>query len=234
MIPTLVACPSSIGRRLVRGTAIPWARVSYLLVVLAAALMTAACSSALGPSVPDSLKTADSPEELKLHAKATDGCAFAGTWRYDDENADGRIDGLFVVQVLEGEIQAMHRYSGQENATQPQHATCPYQSCKLCDDGSSCKRGYYILAYVEPNGRTAAGASLNPKYGTGRVLFILSDDGRGLEVSFQAPARYLTAHAAKVQGGACNASVPYIEESARWATRSYPLTLLRLEARGGG
>ena len=139
---------------------------------------------------------------------------------------------MFVVQVLEGEIQAMHRFSGQESAVTPEHATCPYQSCKLCDDGSSCKRGYYILAFVEPNGRTAAGASLNPEFGTGRVLFILSDDGQGLEVSFQAPGRYLTAQAAKVQGGACNASLPYIDKASRWATRSYPLSLLRLEARG--
>ncbi|MEE8227104.1 MAG: hypothetical protein V3R30_09800 [Kiloniellales bacterium] len=209
-----------------------WGRVSYRLVVLAAAFMATACTSALGPSVPDSLKTADTPEELQLHAKATDGCAFAGTWRYDNEDADGRIDGLFVVQVQDGEIQAMHRFSGQESAITLEHATCPYQSCELCEDGSSCKRGYYVLAYVEPNGRTAAGASLNPKYGTGRVLFILSDDGQGLEVSFQSPGRYLTAHAAKVQGGACNASLPYIDNAARWATRSYPLYLLRLDARG--
>ena len=75
MIPPLVACSGPKRRHRVRGTAIPWGRFSDRLVVLAATFMATACTSALGPRVPDSLKTADTPEELQLHAKATDGCA---------------------------------------------------------------------------------------------------------------------------------------------------------------
>lgn len=196
------------------------------------AVVLAGCAFSVGPAIPDRLTAADPPAKLRANAEADDGCAFAGTWRYEDEIADGRIDGIFVVQVVDGEIQAMHRFSGRERLFTPRVATCPYESCELCTAGFSCSRGYYILAYVEPNGRTALGASLNPGIGVGRVQFVLSDNGQGLEVSFQTPARYLTAHAAKIKGGACETPVPYVRKAARWATRSYPLSLLKRDALG--
>ena len=46
-----------------------------LVLSLLAGLALAACASAEGPPVPESLLTPDSIEKLALHAGAADGCA---------------------------------------------------------------------------------------------------------------------------------------------------------------
>ena len=44
---------------------------------------------------PEALPATDPPNLLQENAKTDDGCAFAGTWRYDHEIANGRIKAPF-------------------------------------------------------------------------------------------------------------------------------------------
>ena len=56
----------------------------------------------------------DPPAELRDNTDADDEFAVAGTWRYDNEIGGGRINGTFIVQVVNGQIEAVHGFSGEE------------------------------------------------------------------------------------------------------------------------
>jgi len=196
---------------------------------LLAALFLAACASAAGPPVPDELRVQDSQEKLALHAEATDGCAFAGTWRYEAVLPDGYIEGLIVARNRGGELEGMHRFSARERSGVPAVATCPYETCELCPEGDVCARRFYITAGVESSGRAAAGGAVNPSVGTRWTRLLLSDDGQSLEISFWTPLRFLTTRAEKVQGAACEADFEYVREVARWANKGYPAPVLGVQ-----
>ncbi len=51
---------------------------------------------------------------IRANTDADDEFAFAGTWRYDNEIGGGRINGTFIVQVVNGQIEAVHGFSGEE------------------------------------------------------------------------------------------------------------------------
>ncbi len=203
-----------------------WARS---LSSLSAALFLTACANAAGPPAPEALTTQDSEDQLALHAEATDGCAFAGTWRYEAELPDGRVEGLIVVRHRGSELEGMHRFSAKEIAGEPGEVTCPYENCELCPDGKVCSRRFYITAGVERSGRAAAGGAVNPTVGTRWTRLLLSDDGQSLEISFWTPLRFLTTRASKVQGAACEADVDYIRDVARWANRGYSVPVLGVQ-----
>ena len=214
--------PNPLGSR-------PSLRSLRRLLGLLTALFLAACASAAGPPAPDELRTQDSQEKLALHAEATDGCAFAGTWQYEAELPDGYIEGLIVVRNRGGEIDGMHRFSARERAGTPAVATCPYETCELCPDGEVCARRFYITAGVESSGRAAAGGAVNPSVGTRWTRLLLSDDGQSLEISFWTPLRFLTTEAQKVQGAACEADFDYVREVARWANKGYSAPVLGVQ-----
>ncbi len=199
------------------------------LAGLFAALLLAACANAAGPPVPDALTTEDPPDKLALHAEATDGCAFAGTWRYDAELPDGHVEGLIVVRNRGAELEGMHRFSARETLSAPTQITCPYETCELCPGAKVCSRRFYITAGIERGGRAAAGGSVDPSVGTRWTRLLLSKDGQSLDISFWTPLRFLTARATKVQGAACEADFDYIREVARWANRGYPAPVLGVQ-----
>ncbi len=196
---------------------------------LLAALVLAACASAAGPPAPEALTTQASEDQLALHAEATDGCAFTGTWRYEAELPDGQVEGLIVVRNRGGELEGMHRFSAKEIAGEPGEVTCPYENCELCPDAKVCSRRFYITAGVERNGRAAAGGAVDPTVGTRWTRLLLSDDGQSLQISFWTPLRFLTTQASKVQGAACEADFEYIRKVARWANRSYSVPVLGVQ-----
>ncbi len=196
---------------------------------LLVALFLTACASAAGPPAPEALTTQDSAEQLALHAAATDGCAFAGTWRYEAVLPDGRVEGLIVVRNRGVELEGMHRFSARETFASPGEVTCPYESCELCPDGKVCSRRFYITAGVERSGRAAAGGAVNPTVATRWTRLLLSDDGQSLEISFWTPLRFLTTRASKVQGAACEADFEYIHDVARWANRGYSVPVLGVQ-----
>lgn len=206
----------------------PWRRSIAVrrLASLLGALFLAACANAAGPPVPDALTTQKSEAQLALHAEATDGCAFAGTWRYQAELPDGHVDGLIVVRNRGGELEGMHRFSAKETAAKPAQVTCPYETCELCPGAKVCARRFYITAGIERGGRAAAGGAVNPAVGTRWTRLLLSKDGQSLDISFWTPLRFLTTRASKVQGAACEADFAYIREVARWANQGYPAPVL--------
>jgi hypothetical protein len=202
-----------------------WAALSRLPWLLAV-LSLAACANVAGPPVPEALTVQEPAEQLALNAEATDGCAFAGTWRYQAELPDGTVDGLVVVRTRGAELEAMHRFKAREKSVKPAGITCPYESCELCPSGQSCARRVYITAGVERGGRAAAGGAVDPAAGTRWTRLLLSEDGQALDISFWTPLRFLTARATKVQSAACDADFDYIREVARWANQSYPVPVL--------
>lgn len=196
---------------------------------LLAALLLAACASAAGPPVPEALRIQDSDEKLALHAEATDGCAFAGTWSYQAELPDGHVEGLIVVRNRGSELDGMHRFSAREKAGTPALATCPYETCELCVDGDVCASRFYITAGVEQGGRAAAGGAVNPEVGTHWTRLLLSEDGQSLEISFWTPLRFVTTEAQKVQGAACEADFDYVRRVAGWANKGYTAPVLGVQ-----
>jgi hypothetical protein len=204
------------GRRRA-GLRLPW---------LLAVLSLAACANVAGPPVPEALTVQEPAEQLALNAEVTDGCAFAGTWRYQAELPDGTVDGLVVVRNRGAELEGMHRFKAREKSVKPAAITCPYENCELCPGGQSCARRFYITAGVERGGRAAAGGAVDPSVGTRWTRLLLSEDGQSLDISFWTPLRFLTARATKVQGAACDADFDYVREVARWANQSYPVPVL--------
>lgn len=211
--------------------AIPGRRSNLLgrLACLAAVLGLAACANVEGPPVPEALTAPDQPDKLELHAEASDGCAFAGTWRYQADLPDGEVEGLLVVRNRGGELEGMHQFRAKETASPPARVTCPYENCELCPGAETCGRRFYITAGVERGGRAAAGGAVNPSVGTRWTRLLLSPDGQALDISFWTPLRFLTVQASKVQGAACEADFDYIREVARWANRGYPAPVLGVE-----
>jgi hypothetical protein len=209
----------------------PWRRPVWAraLPSLLAALFLAACANAAGPPAPETLTTQQSEDQLALHAEATDGCGFAGTWRYEAVLPDGRVEGLIVVRNRGGELEGMHRFSAKESFGASSEATCPYENCELCPDAKVCARRFFITAGIEHNGRAAAGGAVNPTVGTRWTRLLLSDDGQSLEISFWTPLRFLTTRASKVQGAACGADFEYIRDVARWANRGYSVPVLGVQ-----
>jgi len=199
------------------------------LACLAALLALAACANVEGPPVPEALTTPDSPDKLALHGEASDGCAFAGTWRYQADLPDGEVTGLLVVRNRGGELEGVHEFRAKETASPPGQATCPYENCELCPGAEVCGRRFYITAGVERGGRAAAGGAVNPSVGTRWTRLLLSPDGQSLDISFWTPLRFITTRASKVQGAACEADFGYIREVARWANRGYPAPVLGVE-----
>lgn len=214
----------SAPRRLGRSRA--WARGLPSLLL---ALILAACASAAGPAPPEALTVQQSEDQLALHAEATDGCAFAGTWAYQAELPDGDAEGLIVLRNRGGELEGMHRFSARETFPSPSAATCPYETCELCPDAKVCATRYFITAGIENSGRAAAGGAVNPEVGTRWTRLLLNDDGQSLEISFWTPLRFLTAEAHKVQGAACGGDFDYVRDVARWANRGYPVPVLGVE-----
>jgi len=199
---------------------------------LLAALFLAACAfgpSASGPPVPEELTIQGSEDELALNAEDTDGCSFAGTWQYEAELPDGRVEGLIVVRNRGGELEGMHRFSAMERAGEPALVTCPYENCELCPDAKVCAQRFFITAGIEHSGRAAAGGAVNPTVGTHWTRLLLSDDGQSLEISFWTPLRFLTTEASKVQGAACGADFDYVRDVARWANQGYTVPVLGVE-----
>jgi len=199
------------------------------LAGLAAALFLAACANVEGPPVPEALTAPDSPDKLALHGAASDGCAFAGTWRYRADLPDGVVTGLLVVRNRGGELEGMHEFRAKETASPSAKATCPYENCELCPGAEACGRRFYITAGVEPGGRAAAGGAVNPSVGTRWTRLLLSADGQSLDISFWTPLRFITTRAGKVQGAACGADFHYVREVAHWANRGYPAPVLGVE-----
>jgi hypothetical protein len=199
------------------------------LASLAAVVLLAACANVAGPPVPEGLTAADSPNKLALHAEANDGCAFAGTWRYQADLPDGEVEGMVVVRNRGSELEGMHEFHAKETASPPGQVTCPYENCELCPGAEVCGRRFYITAGVERGGRAAAGGAVNPSVGTRWTRLLLSPDGQTLDISFWTPLRFITVKASKVQGAACEADFDYIREVARWANRGYPAPVLGVE-----
>lgn len=196
---------------------------------LLAILMLTACASAAGPAPPEALTVQQSEDQLALHAEATDGCAFAGTWAYRARLPDGHVDGLIVLRNRRGELEGMHRFSARESFPSPGAATCPYETCELCPDAQACATRFFITAGIEDSGRVAAGGAVNPAVGTRWTRLLLNDDGQSLEISFWTPLRFLTVEAHKVQGAACGGNFDYVREVARWANRGYPVPVLGVD-----
>lgn len=196
---------------------------------LLGALLLAACATVAGPPVPEDLTTQDTPDQLALHAEAADGCAFAGTWRYEASLPDGQVEGLIVVRNRGGELEGMHEFRARETSRKPAQVTCPYATCELCPGAQTCARRFYITAGVERGGRAAAGGAVNPAVGTRWTRLLLSADGRSLDISFWTPLRFLTTRASKVQGAACEADFDYVREVARWANQGYPAPVLGVD-----
>ncbi|MDX1576429.1 MAG: hypothetical protein R3285_09560 [Kiloniellales bacterium] len=206
-----------------------WPALARHLPGLLALLMLAACAFAAGPAPPEALTVQQSEDKLALHADATDGCAFAGTWAYEAELPDGHVEGLIVLRNRGGELEGMHRFSARETFISPAAVTCPYETCELCPDAKVCATRFFITAGIEDSGRSAAGGAVSPAVGTRWTRLLLSADGQSLEISFWTPLRFLTTKARKVQGAACGADFDYVRDVARWANRGYPVPVLGVE-----
>ncbi len=175
--------------------------------LLVAVLVVAGCSSFRGVdlSIPQDLLEADSEESLQLRMSQSDGCALAGTWKYEHRK-DPEYWGYVIIEVV------LNRVRGTVEHHQP-HWT-----------GDS-RRLFLFRGNVNPDGlsataRSAAYTGHSPAWNT--VLRLTPNDG-GLNLLSTQPheggVRSSRWKAKKIQSGQCQESVLYVARIEDWAFR---------------
>ena len=185
--------------------------VSFLLALILFSGCTARFEETIwsaysGPALPRALYQKDPEPKLREQSRATDGCAFAGTWVFE-HGRKGAYKSYTTVFEVKGERFRAVVVNTEGNPR------------NLCLVGGACTITWYFQGTISSDGRSASGKGTNPKHGSvARDEYQLAEDGLTMTSQFSAPKvtpPWLTFR--KVKAGRCNETVQYVDEVARWA-----------------